>query len=81
MRHLPKVKAMSTRVPLRKAVLSAAAFSRRPFPAWIASDDGGVGFAARSAVSPRVRDALVLRTVTKKKHASSRALPDAHGGR
>ncbi|MDP3073751.1 MAG: hypothetical protein Q8N18_25935 [Opitutaceae bacterium] len=80
MRPLPKVKALSTRVPLRKAAMSAAALSRRPFPAWIVADDGGVSFSARTAISPRVRDALVLRTVAKKKSASPRH-PDVHGHR
>lgn len=81
MRRLPKVKAHSTRVPLRKAAMSAAALSRRPFPAWIAADEGGVTFSARAAVSPRVRAGLVLRVVSKKKHLPSRALPDAYGSR
>jgi hypothetical protein len=81
MRRIPKVKALSTRVPLRKAAMSAAALSRRPFPAWIAADEGGVAFSAKPAVSPRVRDGLVLRLVSKKKHFPARSLPDAHGGR
>lgn len=81
MRRTPKVKALSTRVPLRKAAMSAAALSRRPFPAWIAADEGGVAFSVKSAVSPRVRAGLVLRVVAKKKHTSSRPLPDVHGGR
>jgi hypothetical protein len=81
MRRLPKVKALSTRVPLRKAAMSAAALSRRPFPAWIVADEGGVAFSARGAVSPRVRAGLVLRAVAKKKHLSSRALPDAYCSR
>lgn len=81
MRRIPKVKALSTRVPLRKAAMSAAALSRRPFPAWIAADEGGVAFPAKSAVMPRVRDGLVLRVVSRKKHLSPRATSDAHGGR
>ncbi len=81
MRRLPKVKAHSTRVPLRKAAMSASALSRRPFPAWIAADEGGVAFSARTAVSPRVRAGLILRAVAKEKHLSSRALPDAYGSR
>jgi hypothetical protein len=81
MRRFPKVKPVSTRVPLRKAAMSAAALSRRPFPAWIAADEGGVAFPARSAVTPRVRDGLVLRAVSRKKHFPSRASSDAHGGR
>ncbi len=81
MRRIPKVKALSTRVPLRKAAMSAAALSRRPFPAWIAADEGGVAFPAKSAVSPRVRAGLVLRVVEKKKTPAPRPLSDAHGGR
>lgn len=77
MRHTVKVKALSTRVPLRKAAMSASAVSRRPFPAWIV-DDAGVAFPAR-AVSPRVRRGLVLRAVTKKKSSGATHLPDAHG--
>jgi hypothetical protein len=80
MRRSVKVKALSTRVPLRKAAMSAASLSRRPFPAWIADDDGGAAFPAR-AVSPRVRDGLVLRAVSKRKISSARSLPDAHGVR
>ncbi|MBL9186109.1 MAG: hypothetical protein JNK23_01390 [Opitutaceae bacterium] len=80
MRHQPKVKALSTRVPLRKAAMSAAALSRRPFPAWIAADDSGVAFSARTAIRPRVRDGLVLRTVAKKKSESPRH-PNVHGHR
>lgn len=66
MRRALKVKVLSTRVPLRKAVTSVSAVLRRPFPAWISADEGGVAFPARS-VAPRVRDGLVLRAVSRKK--------------
>ena len=72
MRRAVKVKALATRVPLRKAALSASPASRRPFPAWITDEDNDVAFPAKAAVSPRVRDGLVLRRVANKKAASSR---------
>src|SRR5436853_330591 len=43
MRRPIKVKALATGIPLRKAAMSASAASRRPFPAWIVADEGGVG--------------------------------------
>jgi hypothetical protein len=73
MRRNLKVKAVSTRVPLRKAATSATAAARRPFPAWIDAADGATFTAV--AVSPRLRSALVLRTV-QKKSANPRS---AHG--
>ena len=77
MRRTVKVKALSTRVPLGKAAMTASAASRRPFPAWIV-DDAGVAFPAR-AVSPRVRRGLVLRAVAKKKNPGATHPSDAHG--
>ena len=77
MRRTVKVKALSTRVPLRKAAMTASAASRRPFPAWIV-DDAGVAFSART-VTPRLRQGLVLRVVAKKKNAGAKHLPDARG--
>ena len=71
MRRLVKVKA--THLLTRKAALSASAASRRPFPAWISADDGGVAFTARAAATPRVRDGLVLRRVSKKKASAAKA--------
>lgn len=65
MRRTVKVKALATRVPLRKAALSANSAARRTFPAWIDANEGGVAFPAK--VMPRVRDGLVLRAVAKKK--------------
>lgn len=79
MRRNVKVKALSTRVPLRKAAMSASAASRRTFPAWIDAEDGAA-FSV-SAVSPRVRDALILRTVSKKKSANPRSASDGPGAR
>lgn len=74
-----KVKTLVTRMPLRKAAMSAAAASRRAFPAWIDADERAVTFAATAV--PRVRDALVLRTVARKKTAAAKNSPDAHGAR
>jgi hypothetical protein len=64
MRRNVKVKALSTRLPVRKAATSASAAARRPFPAWIDATDGAT-FSA-TAVTPRLRSALVLRLVQKK---------------
>ena len=80
MRRSLKVKALSTRVPLRKAAMSASALSRRLFPAWIGDDDVGVAFPAR-VVSLRVRDGLVLRAVSKRKNPSVKLIPDVHVAR
>jgi hypothetical protein len=74
MRRNVKVKAVSTRVPLRKAAMSASATARRPFPAWIDAADGAA-FSA-TAVTPRLRSALVLRTVQKQ---SANPRSAAHG--
>jgi hypothetical protein len=79
MRRPVKVKALSTRVPLRKAAASASPASRRAFPAWIAADESGVAFTAKSGAMPRVRDGLVLRTVSKKKSSGGKGA--AHGKR
>jgi hypothetical protein len=69
MRRTPIVKPIVSRMPLRKTATSASAVARRNFPAWIESDDGVVTFSAGKAATPRVRDGLVLRTVSKKKSA------------
>lgn len=71
MRRAVKVKALSTRMPLRKAATSASTAARRGFPAWIDASETAVTFPAKSA-TPRVRDGLVLRTVSKRK--------SGHGG-
>jgi hypothetical protein len=73
-----KIKTLSSRVIARKSVTSGTAASRRPFPAWIDADERGVAF---SAVTPRVRDGLVLRTVAKKKSANPKASSDGPGTR
>ena len=81
MRRPVKVKSLATRVPLRKAGKGLVAGTRRPFPAWIADDDPGMAFPTKAAVS-RVRDSLVLRTVSKKKSAKkSKSSHDAPGAR
>lgn len=76
MRRALKVKALATRVPLRKAALSATSAARRVFPAWIDANEGGVAFPAKAA-TPRVRDGLVLRVVRTKKSAK----PETTDGR
>ena len=81
MRRPVKVKALSTRVPLRKTAKTATGTTRRPFPAWIDVDEGGVAFPARGGATPRVRDALVLRAVSKKKSAPRKGSSHADSGR
>jgi hypothetical protein len=71
MRRPIKVKA--SRVLVRKAALSASPASRRPFPAWIVADESGVAFPAKAAVTPRVRDGLVLRRVSRKKSSTGKS--------
>jgi hypothetical protein len=77
MRRAVKVKTPASHVPLRKAAMTASAASRRAFPAWIADDENGLAFPVRAAATPRVRDALVLRTVSKKKTSSAKR--SSHG--
>lgn len=67
MRRANKVKTLSARVLARKIALTATSASRRSFPAWIQADESDVAFPARVAATPRVRDALVLRTVVARK--------------
>jgi hypothetical protein len=81
MHRSTKVKSLATRVPLRKAAMSASSVARRAFPAWIEADESGVAFPARKSVMPRVRDGLVLRTVSKKKTSGGKGSSDAHDGR
>ncbi len=81
MRRLAKIKSLANRVPLRKSAMTASAASRRPFPAWIVADENGVAFPARAAVTPRVRDGLVLRTVAKTKSSSAKGSTNGHGAR
>lgn len=75
-RHL-QVKSATSRGARRKSALTASAASRRPFPAWIDAAEG-LAFATK-AVTPRVRDALVLRAVQQKKSANPRSV--SHGAR
>ena len=72
MRRSVKVKALANRVPVRKSALTASAASRRPFPAWI-EDEDAIAFSAKAAATPRVRDGLVLRAVSKKKSSGPRS--------
>jgi hypothetical protein len=82
MRRSVKIKAVSTRVPLRKAALSATASARRSFPAWIDANESGVAFSATVVTpTPRIRDGLVLRAVAKKKPAKPEGSTDGHGAR
>ena len=80
MRRAPKVKTPASRMPLRKAAVTASAASRRPFPAWISADEGTAALPA-VAVTVRVRDGLVLRTVSKKKTANPKSSSGSHGVR
>jgi hypothetical protein len=81
MRRPVKVKAVSTRVPLRKTAKNASGSTRRPFPAWIEADEGSVAFSAKAAATPRVRDGLVLRAVSKKKSTLAKGSSHAGSGR
>ena len=81
MRRPIKVKALATRIPLRKTAKTASASSRRPFPAWIDPEEGGVAFPAKAGATPRVRDGLVLRTVSKKKSSGAKGARHADGAR
>lgn len=80
MRRVLKVKASVTSIPLRLSALSAPASARRGFPAWIDSDERCVAFSA-TAVTPRVRSALVLRQVKQHRPAALRNSSNAHGAR
>jgi 16S rRNA U516 pseudouridylate synthase RsuA-like enzyme len=76
MRRNAKLKVIANRIPLRKSVTSASAASRRSFPAWIDAGETTVSFTAARSATPRVRDGLVHRRVSKK--TSERKVP--HGG-
>ncbi|MEI6463154.1 MAG: hypothetical protein WCQ89_00430 [Verrucomicrobiota bacterium] len=71
MRRPVKVKARAASAVLRRAAVIATPAVRRPFPAWIVADEGGLAFPARTAVTTRVRDGLVLRQVSKKKDSAA----------
>ncbi len=80
-RRAAKVKAAVPRVPLRKAALSATAAARRPFPAWIDAAERAVAFPA-VGVTPRIRNALVLRTVVApRKSPNPKSLTDGPAAR
>jgi hypothetical protein len=78
MHHAAKIKIAAAPIPLRKSATKSAA--RRVFPAWIDAGERGVAFSA-AAVTPRVRDALVLRTVSKRKRLPGRNSSDGPGAR
>lgn len=80
MRRPAKIKRLSSVATLRKSALSAAPAARRSFPAWIDASERAVAFPA-AGVTPRVRDALVLRTVAKGKAGKGKDATDAHGAR
>lgn len=77
MRRAAKVKTLAT-VPLRKTAMTAAAASRRAFPALVDHDEGGVALPAKTAVTPRVRDGLVLRLVSKNKVSGAKGSSNAN---
>ena len=79
MRRIVKIKNPVMRTPLRKAALTAAG-PRRPFPAWISAEDRAVAIPA-VGVTLRVRDGLVLRTVSKRKSAKVKKTSGSHGAR
>ncbi len=83
MRRATKVTLAVARIPLRKAAtpsVVAPLAPRRVFPTWIAGQDRGLGVAAK-AVTPRVRDGLVLRVVGPKKSLHVRNHPHGSGAR
>jgi hypothetical protein len=76
MKNSAKAKVSAVQASLRQV---AAAFTLRPaYPAWIDADSG-LAFSA-TIVTPRVRDSLVLRLVSKKPHPLRNA-SYAHGAR
>lgn len=80
MRRPIKIKPLSSLGQLRKSALSASAAARRAYPAWIDASEHAVAFTAVS-VTPRVRDALVLRTVAKRKATTAKGSNHASGAR
>jgi hypothetical protein len=76
MKNSAKAKVSAVQASLRQV---AAAFTLRPaYPAWIDADSG-FAFSA-TVVTPRVRDSLVLRLVSKKPYPLRNA-SHAHGAR
>ncbi len=80
MRHSVKIKSGSPHAPLRKSVLTASAAARRGFPAWIDSAERIASFPA-TVVTPRVRDGLVLRMVSKAKPRKAKGPTDGASNR
>lgn len=64
----------SKSLTLRKTATSASASARHSFPAWIDADETGVVFSAVRSATPRVRDGLVLRKVSKGKSVERRVV-------
>jgi hypothetical protein len=62
--HYHTSKIPSTRLPLRK--IASALLEHAPFPAWIDANSGVPFHHSTVAVTPRVRDSLVLRLVAKR---------------
>jgi hypothetical protein len=77
MRRTVKIKS-TPQVPLRKTASSASSASRRAFPAWIVADESGIAF---SAVTPRLRSALVLRIVNQAKGGKPKGASDGRATR
>ena len=71
MRRPVVVKRLSARALKRRSAVIASAAARRSFPAWIDASGHGVALPA-GLVLPRVRDALVLRVVSRGKGAKAR---------
>ncbi len=80
MRRPVVVKRLSARALKRRSAVGAPAAARRYFPALIAAGDEGVTLSA-GLVLPRVRDALVLRVVSRGKGAKAKGGSDAGGAR
>jgi hypothetical protein len=77
MRRPVVVKRLSARALKRRSAVSASAAARRVFPAWIDAGESSVS-APGHLVLPRVRDALVLRVVSRRKGAKAKG--GGHGG-
>ncbi|MBI5770331.1 MAG: hypothetical protein HZA93_21325 [Verrucomicrobia bacterium] len=80
MRRGTKVKITAARIPLRKSAAGVGA-ARRAFPAWIDAGERDMAGPAARTVMPRVRDALVLRVVSKGKRPDQRKASHGAGAR
>lgn len=80
MRRPVVVKRLSARALKRRSAVSASVAARRSFPAWIDAGDQGIALSA-GLVLPRVRDALVLRVVSRRKDAKAKGGGHAGGAR